>query len=238
MAVSLKRTKKPSHIGVIMDGNGRWAVERGLKRLEGHKRGVETVVSLLDLLLAEKIKVVSLYAFSTENWRRPRSEVTGLFTLLNEFIERELENLHKKGVRVMTSGRIEALPEKSRQLIEHAKKVTSKNKKLVANFCLNYGAQEEIVSAIKKLMKYQRLRAKPESLTFDLVRAELYTANLPDIDLLIRTAGEQRLSNFMLLQSAYAELYFTQICWPDFGEKEFKESLAEYTSRKRKFGGI
>lgn len=221
-----------------MDGNGRWAVERGLKRLEGHKKGVETVVSLLDLLLAEKIKVVSLYAFSTENWRRPRSEVTGLFTLLDQFIENELDNLNKKGVRVITSGKIEALPAKSRLLIENAKNVTRKNKRLIANFCLNYGAQDELVSAIKKIIQYRSIIAKPESLTYEIVKAELYTAELPDIDLLIRTAGEQRLSNFMLLQSAYAELYFTPVCWPDFGEKEFRESLVEYARRKRKFGAI
>ncbi|MCS6971573.1 MAG: polyprenyl diphosphate synthase [Leptospiraceae bacterium] len=223
----------PRHIAVIMDGNGRWAEERGLSRTEGHRAGSETIERLLDHLLRLKIPYVSLYAFSTENWRRPKSEVRAIFGLLDEFVESRLQKLVKKGVRVVISGDISKLPAKTRGQVLNATRLTAKNRRLVANFCLNYGARAEIVRAA--MLACTQSRGKITERQF---RRFLWQPSLPDIDLLVRTAGEQRLSNFMLWQAAYAELYFTQKNWPELGPRDIDAAIAEFRRRRRKFGGL
>lgn len=230
--------KQPKHIAVIMDGNGRWATARGLKRSEGHRAGTETVDKLLDHLLKIKIPYVSLYAFSTENWRRPRTEVTALFSLLDEFIKTRLAKLMANGVRIVTSGDISRLPKKTRDLLSDAIKKTARGKKLTANFCLNYGARDEIHRAAVKFAEAERGQKTIRIPTEKQFRKLLWLPDMPDIDLLVRTAGELRLSNFMLYQAAYAELVFTDKTWPDFGDADVDAAIAEFGRRKRKFGAL
>lgn len=226
--------KKPRHIAVIMDGNGRWAVSRGKSRSEGHRAGTETIHRLLNHLIRIRIPCVSLYAFSTENWRRPRTEVTAIFEILNEFITNRLAEMIAKGVRIVISGDISRLPKKTRELVSMAIQKTARGKKLTANFCLNYGARDEIHRAAQ--LWAEKLKGKPP--TDREFRKLLWQPNLPEIDLLVRTAGELRLSNFMLYQAAYAELYFTDKTWPEFSEVDVDAAIAEFSRRKRKFGGL
>lgn len=228
---------KPQHIAVIMDGNGRWATSRGLKRSEGHREGTETIDRLLDHLLKIKIPYVSLYAFSTENWRRPKAEITAIFNLLNEFIVKKLEKLVTNGVRIVTSGDLSRLPAKSRDLLADAVQRTSKGKKLTANFCLNYGARDELHRAAALWAAQANVSSKKPP-TEKQFKKLFWQNNLPDIDLLVRTAGEQRLSNFMLYQAAYAELWFTEKTWPEFAADDVDAAIAEFSRRKRKFGGL
>ena len=228
---------QPQHIAVIMDGNGRWATSRGLKRSEGHREGTETIDRLLDHLLKIKIPYVSLYAFSTENWRRPKAEITAIFNLLNEFIVKKLEKMLANGVRIVTSGDLSRLPRKSRDLLADAMQRTAKGKKLTANFCLNYGARDELhraAAAWATTSAGKSLKVPTEKQFKKL----LWQPNLPEIDLLVRTAGEQRLSNFMLYQAAYAELWFTEKTWPEFSAADVDAAVAEFMRRKRKFGGL
>jgi len=227
-----------------MDGNGRWAQKKGLSRIEGHRKGTEAVINLLDTSLKLKIPFISLYAFSTENWRRPKIEITGLFNLLNEFITNELADMKKKGVKIMVSGDISKLPQKTKNLIIEAVDETKKQKNITANLCLNYGARDEIHRACEtilsqKLEKISTLHIKKKiKISEKEFRNCLYTKNIPDVDLLIRTAGEKRLSNFLLYQCAYAEFYFTDVTWPDFNEEEFYNSIIDFQSRTRKYGGL
>lgn len=230
--------KQPKHIAVIMDGNGRWATARGLKRSEGHRAGTETVDKLLDHLLKIKIPYVSLYAFSTENWRRPRTEITALFSLLDEFIKTRLAKMIANGVRIVTSGDISRLPKKTRELLADAMRKTARNKKLTANFCLNYGARDEIHRAAARFAEAERGKKTIRIPTEKQFRKLLWQSDMPDVDLLVRTAGELRLSNFMLYQAAYAELVFTDKTWPDFGDADVDAAIAEFNRRKRKFGGL
>ena len=230
--------KKPRHIAVIMDGNGRWATARGLKRSEGHRAGTETVDRLLDHLIKIRIPFVSLYAFSTENWRRPRAEISALFTLLNEFIASRLAKMIANGVRIVTSGDISRLPKKSRDLLHDAMKQTARNRKLTANFCLNYGARDEIHRAAVRFAEKHSGSRSIKVPTEKQFRRLLWQPDLPDVDLLVRTAGEQRLSNFMFYQAAYAELVFTDKTWPEFSDADVDAAIAEFGRRKRKFGGL
>lgn len=230
----------PNHIAVIMDGNGRWAKQKGLSRGEGHRAGAKTVDSLLDVCLELKIPVVSLYAFSTENWKRPISEIKTLFSLLDEYIENKLAKMESQNIRMVVSGDISKLPSKSRRLIRNALEKTKNNTSLIANFCLNYGSRDEILRAMNLLLEY-RLK-KDMKISKKITEREfskyLYTSNLPDVDLLIRTSGEMRLSNFLLFQCAYAELYFSKKKWPDFKRNDFIKAVVDYHKRKRNFGGI
>lgn len=230
--------KHPKHIAVIMDGNGRWATARGLKRSEGHRAGTETVDRLLDHLIKIKIPVVSLYAFSTENWRRPRTEISAIFTLLDEFISARLPKMLKQGVRIVTSGDLSRLPKKSRELLQDAVKKSARGKRLTANFCLNYGARDEILRAVAKYAAAQQPGASRKPPTEKQFKKLLWQGDLPDVDLLVRTAGELRLSNFMLWQAAYAELWFTEKTWPDFSEADIDAAIAEFGRRQRRFGGL
>lgn len=223
-----------------MDGNGRWAKNRGLSRSQGHRAGAEAVIVLLESALEYKIKVISLYAFSTENWKRPASEVKSLFEILNFFIEKNLSLLLEKKIRLIVSGDLKKLPAVSRRLVKHAQEATQKGKALTLNFCLNYGSKQEILRAIPLLMAERQKNNK--DLLMPVTEKEfanyLYTAKLPMVDLLIRTAGEKRLSNFLLFQSAYAEIIFTNALWPDFNREEFIKNITEYQTRIRKFGGL
>ncbi|XDD52025.1 isoprenyl transferase [Leptospira sp. WS92.C1] len=223
-----------------MDGNGRWATSRGKSRSEGHREGARAIDRLMDASLELGLSNISLYAFSTENWKRPITEIRSIFNLLIEFIETRLDTIHERGIRIHHSGSRKRLNRKVLDKIDFAVDKTKKNKKLTVNFCLNYGSRDELLKAAQEVF----LQRKRDQVLFEKPLKEkelekfLYTSTLPPVDLLIRTAGEQRLSNFLLWQSAYAELYFTDILWPDFDKKSLVESLQWYETRTRKFGGL
>ncbi|TGK05240.1 isoprenyl transferase [Leptospira langatensis] len=234
------KQKLPRHIAVIMDGNGRWATSKGLSRSEGHRAGADSIDRLMEISLELGLEAISLYAFSTENWKRPVTEIRSIFNLLVEFIDSRLEGISKKGVRILHSGSRKRLSSKVLSKIDSAIEITQKNRKLTVNFCVNYGSQEELLNAFSKLSEERRKKKIPIQKPISTKELEkyLYTYPLPPVDLLIRTAGERRLSNFLLWQSAYAELFFTDTLWPDFGEKDLKEALDWYGRRTRKFGGL
>jgi len=233
-------TELPKHIAIIMDGNGRWAKSRGLSRSEGHREGSLAIERLMEVALEIGLENISLYAFSTENWKRPISEIQSIFKLLNEFIETRLEKIQKNGIRILHSGTSSKIPFTSYKKVRKAVKLTEKNNRLTLNFCLNYGAKEELLSAYNRILK-TRKQAKislEKEITEQELEAHLYTYPLPPVDLLIRTAGEQRVSNFLLWQIAYAELYFTDTLWPDFDRQSLFQALEWYSKRVRKFGGL
>ncbi|MCL6643655.1 MAG: isoprenyl transferase, partial [Dehalococcoidia bacterium] len=225
----------PRHVAIIMDGNGRWATQRGLPRAAGHRAGTENIRRVIERFADHGVQYLTLYAFSTENWNRPQREVRALIRLLRYFIRRELDNLHRNGIRLQMLGHIETLPEWLQQQVRDAIELTRENDRLVLNICFSYGGRDDIVMAIRGMLA-DGVRA--EEVTEELVSRYLMTAGMPDPDLVIRTAGEQRISNFLLWQSAYAELYFTDTYWPDFGREDTDIALAEYGRRKRKFGGL
>jgi undecaprenyl diphosphate synthase len=228
----------PAHIAIIMDGNGRWAVRRGLPRAAGHRAGREAVRRTVEACREVGVPVLTLYAFSTENWRRPREEVGALMDLLREAIIAEAEELHRNGIRLRLSGEIEYVPAEIRTELERAVALTACNQALVLNMALNYGGRAELVRAARRIaMEVAAGRLAPEAIDEDTVAAHLYTAGLPDPDLLIRTGSEQRLSNFLLWQSAYTEFCFLDTYWPDFGREHLVAAIAEYQRRRRRFGG-
>lgn len=225
----------PAHVAIIMDGNGRWAKEKSLPRLEGHRKGTDVIEPVIDAAIELGIRAVSIYAFSTENWSRPSTEVLGLWKLLDEFFEQKLPSIMRKGVRIMHSGRLTRLPSKTKKTINNALDVTRKNKKIVLNLCLNYGSRQEILDAVNQWAAH----AGPgKKISTRQLEKYLYTSELPDVDLLIRTSGEYRISNFLLWQIAYAELYFTETRWPDFGPDDLFEAVYEFQNRDRRFGGL
>ncbi len=223
----------PRHVAIIMDGNGRWAQARGLERTRGHRAGVETVRNIVTFCREKGIRHLTLYAFSSENWNRPQAEVSTLFSLLVEFLGKEMPRMLREGIALKVFGNIEALPVAARTALALAVKTTAKGKDMTLNLALNYGAREELVRAAQMLVK-SGIRA--EDITEDVLAGYLYSAGQPDPDLVIRTSGELRLSNFLLYQLAYAELYFTSTTWPDFTTACMEEALAEYTRRQRRFG--
>jgi len=225
----------PIHVAIIMDGNGRWAQERGLPRLAGHRAGTENVRRIIRACTDYGINMLTLYAFSTENWTRPADEVKGLLSLLSQMVDRELDNLNKNGVRLNHLGLLDDLPASLQAKIRHALQVTSSNDRLVLNIALNYGGRMDIVQAVQKMM---RAGFAPEQVTERALSERLYTAGMPDPDLIIRTAGEMRLSNFLIWQAAYAEFYCTPTYWPDFGPEELQQALLAFGQRTRKFGGL
>jgi len=227
--------KIPTHVGLIMDGNGRWATQRGLPRLAGHKAGVENVKPTV--LAAKKfgIKYLTFYAFSTENWKRPQDEVSGIMNLLSIFIDREVNNLHKEGVRILHIGRRERLDQSLRKKIEGAIELTKNNTTITVQMGLDYGGRDEITQAVRKIVTSG---VSLEEVTEELISQNLYTAGIPDPDLVIRTSGEMRTSNFLIWQSAYAEWIFPETYWPDFTEEVFWQMLEEYSRRDRRFGGL
>ena len=223
----------PHHVAMIMDGNGRWARQRGLPRLAGHRAGTENIRRIVEFCVQQEIRYLTLYAFSTENWRRPDAEVQGLLRILGEVIERETPELDRQGVQIRHIGSLEGVPPELVAAIDYALRTTAHNDRLVLSVAFNYGSRAEIVEAVRRIAA---AGTPPEAITEDLIGAHLYTADIPDPDLIIRTAGESRLSNYLLWQAAYAEFWFTPVFWPDFDEDVLYEALLNYSSRKRKFG--
>jgi len=225
----------PYHIGIIMDGNGRWAREHGLPRLEGHRAGTENIRRVLRACGEHGIKVVTIYAFSTENWYRPRDEVRGLMGILERVLESEVENLHQEGVKLQHVGELAGLPDKLREAVLDAIELTKHNDRLTLNVAFNYGGRAEIIRAVQRLLEDD---VDPSSIDEEVFGRCLYTAGLPDPDLIIRTGGEMRLSNFLIWQSAYAEYYSTPTYWPDFDKEELTKALHAYAQRERRFGRL
>ncbi len=230
----MKLEKIPRHIGIVMDGNGRWAKTRGLPRLMGHRAGTENTRRVLKACGEFGIKIVTLYGFSTENWRRPKEEVEGLFNIFEEAIDREVPELHRRGVRLRHLGRTDRLPERLVRKIEKAMELTKNNERLILNLAFNYGGRAEIIDATRRIIADG---IDPAAIDEELFSSYLYTAGLPDLDLFIRTGGEMRLSNFLLWQTAHAEYYTTPIYWPDFDETELEKALVAYNQRRRKAEG-
>ena len=229
------RPELPRHVGIIMDGNGRWARRRRLPRIAGHRAGVRAIRPVTEECDRLGVHILTLYAFSTENWSRPRSEVNALMRLFHETIDREIDELHANGVQVRVLGRREELSDSLQARIAQAEALTAGNTAAILNVAINYGGRSEIVAAIRELAAAGRdLRDLDEA----TLSRTLYTAGLPDPDLIIRTAGEMRVSNFLLWQAAYAELYVTQTLWPDFGEEELRAALLAFAGRDRKFGAV
>jgi undecaprenyl diphosphate synthase len=218
-----------------MDGNGRWATQRGLRRSAGHRAGTENIRRVIERFADHGVEYLTLYAFSTENWTRPQREVRMLIRLLRFFLRREVDNLHKNGIQLHLLGHVETLPEWLQQQVAAAMELTSENTGMVLNICFSYGGRDDILLGIQKMLRDE---VPASEITEEMVSRYLSTGGMPDPDLLIRTGGDQRISNFLLWQAAYAELYFTDTYWPDFGREDIDIALAEYGRRKRKFGGL
>lgn len=230
-------SKIPSHVAIIMDGNGRWARQHTLSRLEGHKRGSDTARNIVTAAARLGVSYLTLYAFSSENWRRDSQEVSGLMALLKHYLENDAEDLHKEGVRLKVIGERDLLPNTILDLIEHVEELTKANKAITLQMAISYGSRAEIVHAAKALAeKVRDRRLDPEAITEQIFEQHLYTAGVPDPDLLIRTSGEQRISNYLLWQLAYTELIFVDKFWPDFTQEDFMEALLTYQNRERRFG--
>lgn len=227
--------KIPTHVGLIMDGNGRWATVKGLPRLAGHRAGVENLRGVITAGIKFGVKYLSFYAFSTENWNRPRDEVFGIMDLLAEFIDKETVPLHKEGVRILHIGHLDRLPATLVEKIQYAIDLTKDNRRITVQLAFNYGGRDEITTAVRKIVASG---VKPEKVTEALIGRNLFTTGIPDPDLIIRTSGEMRTSNFLMWQSAYAEWVFPSTYWPDFNEDVFREMLREYSRRNRRFGGL
>lgn len=225
----------PSHVAVIMDGNGRWAKERSLPRSEGHRAGSLVIEKLMDAAMDLNLNYISLYAFSTENWNRPPTEIQGLWKLLSSFFNEKLPIMKEKGIRVVHSGRRKALPSNVLNAIDSAVSETKNNKKITLNFCLNYGGRQEIIDAVNE---WNNNKKSKESLSEKTLRNYLYSPDIPDVDLMIRTSGEYRISNFLLWESAYSELVFQNVLWPDYSAENLYEAIIEYQNRSRRFGGL
>lgn len=229
----------PRHLAIIMDGNGRWATRRGLPRAEGHRRGVEALRRTIRAVGARGIRHLTIYSFSTENWKRPKAEVSMLMALLKRFIEQDLAELHKEGVRVRIIGERDSLPADIRVLVERAEAVTRDNAAMTLNVAFNYGARDEILRAMQKLgQRIARGELSPGDITEATLDAALDTAGQPDPDLVIRTSGEHRVSNFLLWQAAYAEFVFSEVLWPDFDEAALDAALSDFARCERRFGGV
>jgi undecaprenyl diphosphate synthase len=235
MTAFRKDLKIPYHLAIIMDGNGRWAKARGLPRLAGHRAGTENLRRVLRACVDLGIKVLTIYAFSTENWDRPIKEVRGLMSILERVIDRELEELDRNGVRIRHLGRLEGVSERLQRKIQQALEFTAHNDRLILNVAFNYGGRAEIVDAVRQIIA-DGLR--PEQVDEETLSRYLYTGGLPDPDLIIRTSGELRVSNFLIWQAAYAEYYATPTFWPDFDRDELVKALEHYSQRERRFGGL
>jgi undecaprenyl diphosphate synthase len=225
----------PTHVAIIMDGNGRWARKRGLPRLAGHRAGVDNLRRVIETCVEFGIEYLTIFAFSTENWERPVEEVRGLMNILEEVIDRELKELHKNGVQLRHLGHLEKLKPELQEKVHHAIDLTRDNDRLVLNVAWNYGGRDEIVCALRQIMSDG---VPVEKVTENLVSQYLFTSGCPDPDLIIRTSGELRVSNFLIWQGAYSEWYLTEILWPDFGREELLDALHEFACRERRFGRI
>jgi len=225
----------PTHIAIIMDGNGRWALARGLPRLAGHRAGTENLRRVIEACIEFGIQYLTIYAFSTENWGRPEEEVQGLMKIFEDVIDRELQELHDQGVQLRHMGRLDRLDPAFRQKVLHALEYTRENTRLILNVAFNYGGRDEIVNAIQCMI---RDGVRPEEVTFERVNQYLFTAGVPDPDLIIRTSGELRGSNFLIWQGAYSEWYFPPVYWPDFDREQLRLALEEFGHRERRYGRI
>jgi undecaprenyl diphosphate synthase len=229
----------PTHIAIIMDGNGRWAKKRFMPRLFGHKAGVESIRTIVKRCSELGVGYLTLYAFSTENWNRPTDEVNGLMEILIHYLRSEINELHQNGVKINCIGYLDELPEAAKVEIAKSKEKTQNNKGLTLNLALNYGGRDELKRGIQSLAQEVKLgNLEPENITEELISQSLYTANQPDPDLMIRTSGEIRISNFLLWQLAYSEFYFTDVFWPDFNEKELDKAIETYNQRHRRYGKV
>jgi undecaprenyl diphosphate synthase len=225
----------PRHVGIIMDGNGRWAKRRGLPRLAGHQAGTENIRRVLRASVEYGIKTLTVYAFSTENWRRPQDEVQGLLGIVERVIRRELKELHAEGVQLRHIGRLEGLPERLKEQVLRAIELTKDNDRLILNVAFNYGGRAEVLDAVRRIVADG---LQPEQISEETFDSYLYTAGQPDPDLIIRTSGEMRVSNFLIWQGAYAEYYVTPTLWPDFNADELYQALLAYSQRERRFGRV
>ena len=228
-------TRIPCHVAIIMDGNGRWAKERGLPRLAGHRAGTENLRMIIRASAKLGIQYLTFYAFSTENWARPKAEVTGLMRILSEVIDREIEELHKEGARLVHIGHLDGLSPTLQDKVRQAIDLTKDNQRITIVLAFNYGGRDEIIHAIKRMLADQ---VDPDDVDEALVDKYLFTGEIPDPDLVIRTSGEQRTSNFLTWQSVYSEWYFPQVYWPDFTEEELNKAIEVYNQRDRRFGGL
>ncbi len=225
--------RTPTHIAIIMDGNGRWAKQRGLPRLAGHRAGTENLRRVIRACVEFGVKVLTIYAFSTENWGRPEAEVKGLMMILRDVIDRELKELHEEGVQLRHLGDLSGVEADLQRKVLDAVELTKNNDRLILNVAFNYGGRAEIIHAIQEIVRHNH---QPEEITEELVNCYLYTGQLPDPDLIVRTSGELRLSNFLIWQGAYAEYYFADVYWPDFGKEELRKALLHFARRDRRFG--
>lgn len=234
-----KNLKLPSHIAIIMDGNGRWAKKRNMPRIFGHRQGAKSVREITTVCAEIGVKYLTLYAFSTENWKRPKQEVGFLMKLLSDYLDKEIKTLMKNNVRLMTIGEIDRMDPALYEKLKNVKKLTSKNSGLTLILALNYGSKREIIKAIKSIASdVKKKKLEISGINEDLISNRLFTAGIPDPDLLIRTSGEMRISNFLLWQIAYSEIYITDVLWPDFGKKNLMRAIEEYSGRERRYGGI
>ena len=235
----MSQLRIPEHLAIITDGNGRWAKQRGLPRIMGHKAGIESVREVVRVSSQLGVKWLTLFTFSTENWRRPEDEVSFLMNMLSDLLQREVEDLNKRGVRVMAMGRLDMLPPEVQSRLARAQELTEDNTGMRLVLALSYGGKAEIVDAARKVA--QRVLAgeiSPDQVDEGIVQESTYIPEMPPVDLLIRTSMELRVSNFMLWQTAYSELYFTPTLWPDFRKKSLLEAIEEYSKRERRFGGL
>ncbi|MDK1030137.1 MAG: isoprenyl transferase [Anaerolineae bacterium] len=232
---ALPSDKIPHHVAMIMDGNGRWAISRGLPRLAGHRAGTESLRRIIRASVDFGVKYLTIYAFSTENWGRPPEEVRGLMRILENVIDKELVELHKEGVQLRHIGRLEGLDPNIQAKLQKAIELTKKNDKLVLNVAFNYGGRDEIIDAIQHMIEDGVLAAE---VTDDMVSNYMYTVGIPDPDLIIRTSGELRVSNFLIWQAAYSEWYITSTNWPDFNKEEYHRALEAFAQRDRRYGGV
>ena len=239
LPADLNSQNLPTHVAVIMDGNGRWATQQKLPRIAGHRQGAKTLKELLRCCKDWGIKILTAYAFSTENWRRPTEEVDFLMLLFEKMLRRELGEMHREGVRINFIGDLTELPKSLQNGMQRSMLETSNNNDVQFNVAVNYGSRKEIISACRQVAELvEKGEIKPENIDEDLITKSLYTADIPAPDLLIRTSGEKRLSNFLLWQMAYSEMYFTDILWPDFDREAFKEAILSYQNRERRFGKV
>ncbi len=239
LPADLNSQNLPNHVAVIMDGNGRWATQQKLPRVAGHRQGAKTLKELLRCCKDWGINILTAYAFSTENWRRPTEEVDFLMLLFEKMLRRELGEMHREGVRINFVGDLSALPKVLQNEMQRSMLETSNNKDVLFNVAVNYGSRKEIINACRQVAELvAKGEIKPEDIDDNLIEKNLYTADIPAPDLLIRTSGEKRLSNFLLWQMAYSEMYFTDTLWPDFNRAAFQEALSSYQNRERRFGKV
>jgi len=239
LLMKIDKQKLPKHVAIIMDGNGRWATRKGLPRSFGHKQGVSVLKKILKAAKNLGCKVITVYAFSTENWTRPTKEVDFLINLFSEVLRNEIDEIHEESTKIKFIGDLNPFPETLKKIIYSSESLTKNNNKFLLNVCVNYGGRQEIVKVAKELaLKSSSGEIKPSEVNEELFNSELLTRGIKDPELLIRTSGEKRISNFLLWQLAYSEIYISEVLWPDFNEFEFLKAIIDYQSRNRRFGGI